>query len=290
MKLDRVAVVVASNGQGPSFAASIDGFLREVEGRGEVVLVQSHCESIVSSARGLRILQRPPGRLVPELWRDGLRAVDADRVAFSTSEMIPGVGWLDSLLDGMSSPDIWGVGGAIVAGEQLGPVERAVYLQRFLRYGPSVPLPERPSGENAIYRRERLAEVADAWDEGFWESEVQARLEAGGGHWAKAPGAIVTYDGSTRLFAIARQRVEHARRFGAIRALDWSRRVRWLRGLAMPVVPAFLLARAGKGLVRRRMPLAPWVSALPSFLVLASAWASGETLGVCLGRSARGLD
>jgi hypothetical protein len=287
MNAGRVAVVVASHGQGPSFAASLDGFLREVEGRGEVVLVQSICESTSSRLRGLRILQRPPGRLVPELWRDGLREVDADLVAFSTSEMIPGVGWLDSLMARMSSPEIWGVGGSIVAGDRLGRVERAVYLQRFLRYGPSAPLPERPSGENALYRRERLAEVAGAWGEGFWEAEVQARLEADGGRWAKAPGAIVTYAGSTRLFAMAGQRVKHARRFGAIRASDWSRGGRWLRGMATPVVPALLLVRAGNGLVRRGLKIGPWLPALPSFLVLAAAWATGETLGACLGRTAR---
>jgi hypothetical protein len=291
MKQDRVAVVVASNGQGPSFTASINGFLREVEGRGEVVLVQpTACERSSNWARGLRLLQSPSGRLMPELWRDGLCVVDADWVAFSTSEMIPGAGWLDALLSRMSSSEIWGVGGAIAAGDRLGRVERAVYLQRFLRYGLNSPLPERPSGENALYRRERLAEIEDAWAEGFWEAEVQRRLEANGGRWAKAPEAIVTYAGSTRLFAIARQRVEHARRFGAIRAADWSRKECWLRGFAAPVVPALLLARAWNGLKRRRMAVGPWLSALPSFLILAAAWATGETLGACLTRSARAGD
>jgi hypothetical protein len=287
MSNGRVAVIVASQGRGPIFAASIDGFLREVEGRGEVVLVQSTSENSFARVRGLRILQRPAARLVPELWREGLRAVDADRVAFSTSEMIPGVGWLDSLLEGMSGPEIWGVGGAIDARDRLGRVERAVYLQRFLRYGSSAPLPERPSGENALYCRERLARVEDAWAEGFWEAEVQRRLEADGGHWAKAPGAIVTYAGSTRLFAIVGQRVEHARRYGAIRASDWNQGMRWLRGLATPVVPALLLARAGSRLLRRRMAVGPWLAALPSFLVLSAAWAAGETFGTCLGRGTR---
>jgi hypothetical protein len=296
----RVAVVLACTGEGSSLDASVAGFLREVQGRGEVVLVGGpggHAQGLRmtpswpsdaigdgGTADGLRILRVPAGRLVPELWRDGLRAVDADWVAFSTSDMVPRAGWLDSMLEVASAPGINGVGGAIVPGDRLGPVGRAVYLQRYLNYNTGVGLPERPSGENALYRREGLAAVEDAWAEGFWETEVQRRLEASGGRWAGAPGAIVTYNGSTRLASIARQRVAHARRFGAIRAEGSGRGLHWLRCLATPVVPGLLLARAGRGLAGRGMSVRPWLTALPSFLVLAAAWASGETIGALSGR------
>ena len=231
-----------------------------------------------------RILPSPESRLVPELWRDGLRAVDADLVAFSTTQMVPRAGWLDGLVSRLVERSAWGVGGAIAAADRLGPVDRAVYLQRFLMYGPDVPLPARPSGENAAYRRDRLMEVEDAWAEGFWEAEVHRRLEDRGGRWASAPGAVVDYAGSTRLLAMARQRVAHARRFGAIRASGRGRVGRWARGLATPLVPAVLLVRAGRGLTRRGMAVRPWLGAVPSFLLIAAAWAAGETLGAWSGR------
>jgi hypothetical protein len=223
----------------------------------------------------------PQARLVPELWREGLRAVDADLVAFSTTQMVPRVGWLRALVGRLDESAAWGVGGAIAAGHPLGAVDRAVYLQRFLNYGPGMALPARPSGENALYRRDRLAEVEDAWSEGFWEAEVHRRLEGRGATWAAEPSAVVDYAGSTRLGEIARQRVAHARRFGAGRGLV----ARLVRGMAAPVVPAVLLGRAGRGLVRRRMDLGPWLGALPSFLVIAGAWAAGEALGCWAGRA-----
>jgi hypothetical protein len=288
----RAAVVLAATGRGRVHEESVAGFLREVGGCGEVVVVEGgrttphpnplpQGERGPDSVSGLRILKSPRGCLVPELWREGLRAVDAELVAFSTTQMVPRDGWLRALMERLGESAAWGVGGAIAARERLGAVDRAVYLQRFLNYGPGMALPTRPSGENAIYRRDRLREVEDAWSEGFWEAEVHRRLEGQGATWAAEPSAVVDYAGSNRLGEIARQRVEHARRFGAGRGAV----ARVVRGLAAPVVPAVLLGRAGRGLIRRGMGVGPWLGALPSFLVIAGAWAAGEALGCWAGRA-----
>jgi hypothetical protein len=266
----RVAIVLAAIEPGPTHSASIAGFLREVEGTGEVMVVGGG---------------RSDPRLVPELWRDGLREVDADLVAFSTTQMVPVVGWLDAMRARLVGSGAWGVGGSIAAGVGLGPLDRSVYLQRFLSYAPGLPLQVRPSGENAIYRRDRLVEVADAWSEGFWEAEVHRRLESMGGGWAVAPEAIVTYGGGMRLRSAARQRILHGRRYGSDRSKGWGRSRRWLRALATPLVPAVLLGRARRGLASRGMAVGPWLPALPSFLLLAGAWATGETIGASSVRS-----
>jgi hypothetical protein len=269
MTRGRVAIVLAAIEPGPAHSASLAGFLREVEGRGEVVVVGTG---------------KSDSRLVPELWRDGLHQIDADLVAFSTTQMVPGVGWLDAMLAKLDGSGAWGVGGSIAAGGGLGQLDRSVYLHRFLNYAPGLPLPTRPSGENAIYRRERLMEVADAWSEGFWEAEVHRRLEGMGGGWAMAPEAIVTYAGGMRLMSAARQRILHGRRYGSIRSKGWGRSRRWVRAVATPLVPAVLLGRARRGLTGRKMAVGPWLPALPSFLLLAGAWATGETIGACSGR------
>jgi len=280
----RVAVILASvDPDTPTRAASLDGFAREVAGRGELILVGDRTPRPTDDPPGLRRVDAPAGRLVPELWGDGLRAADAEFVAFSTTQMVPSAGWLDGLLGRLVDSDAWGVGGMIAEADGLGPVDRAVYLQRFLAYRPGGPIPARPAGENALYRRHLLGE-REGRAEGFWEAEVQARLERSGGTWAMAPDAIVTFVGPTGLRAIAGQRVRHAHRYGALRAGLWSRPARWARALAAPIVPAVLLARAGRGLRARRMPLGPWLAATPSFLVIASAWATGEALGAMAGR------
>ena len=261
----RVAVVLASCGRGAAFDRSVAGFIREVGTRGEVVVVEGG------------------NRLVPEMWRDGLAGVDADRVAFSTTQMVPRAGWLDRLTGRMDETGAWGVGGTIAAGDGLGPVGRAVYLQRFLRYGPGLPLPARPSGENALYRTEKLAEVARDWSAGFWEIKVQQALEANGAMWASEPRAVVDFAGTSRLLAIARDRFAHARWFGVERLSGRGKIERMARGLASPLIPAVLLGRAGKSLIRRRMGVGPWLGAMPSFLAISSAWAAGEAIGAWFG-------
>jgi hypothetical protein len=281
----RVAVVLASVGRGPAFDRSVDGFVREVGPRGEVVVVERGAASAgLVSRPGVRFLSSGPCRLVPEMWRDGLAAVDAGRVAFSTTQMIPRAGWLDRLMDRMDETGAWGVGGTITAGDGLGPVDRAVYLQRFLGYGPGSPLPARPSGENGLYRCEKLSEVARDWSAGFWEIKVQQVLEACGATWASEPRAVVDFAGTTSLLAIARERFAHARWFGAERISHRKRVERVARGLAWPLVPAVLLGRVGRSLIRRRMGLGPWLGAMPSFLAIGSAWAAGEAIGAWLGR------
>ena len=331
----RVAVVLASVDRGPAIEASLGGFLREVEGRGEVIVVDATGRDIPA---GCRVLRRPAARLVPELWGDGLRSSDAELVAFSTTQMVPRAGWLDAMLAAVDAEgSSLGVGGRIEPGERLGMVDRAVFLLRFLAYGRE--LPARPSGENALYRRETLLDVEDFWDDGFWEAEVHRGLESLGGTWATAPGAVLDYRGSTSIAEIAAQRVAHARRFGAVRSEGWPASRKLLRSAAAPAVPALMLARAVRGLKQRGIEppvfspphlrgrvrvggrvdgevvitpdptppptltlplkgggkpigqdrkkknptLSPWLTCLPTFVMLASLWAWGEALGTFLG-------
>src|SRR5436305_4069416 len=114
---ERVAVVVASIDARRTACASLARFLDEVGPRGEVVLVDASADGTADEAErafpGLRVLRRPPGRLAPELWRDGLRATDAPLLAFSTAAMLARPGWLAALLDRLEATGAAGVGGAI---------------------------------------------------------------------------------------------------------------------------------------------------------------------------------
>jgi hypothetical protein len=282
----QVAVILAAaEGQRPS-AAALEAFRSEVGDRGEVVVVASRRFDVPEINRNgqFRVLERPESRLIPELWRDGLREVDAKHVAFSTIQMTPKAGWLDALNVRLEQTDAWGVGGPIAAGEHLDAIDRAIYLLRHLDYAPDSPRPAwRPPGENALYRLDRLNDVADAWADGFWEVDVQRRLESLGGGWAMAPDAVLTFSGATRLRSILSQRLAHARRYGADRASRWGRAERLMRIAAAPAVPAVLFGRAVRTLAERRASLGPWLAAAPWFFLLAGAWASGEMLGAWLG-------
>jgi hypothetical protein len=279
----RVAVIVAASDHDPIATSSIAAFVNEVRGRGEVVVVGTLHEGVSTGTTNVRMIERRPGTLVPLLWRDGLRDVDADWVAFSTIQMVPCARWLDELMVVAERSGADGVGGTIEPGAQLRAVDRAIYLQRYLAYSKQGTLPARPSGENAIYRRDRLMEHESSWEDGFWETEVQRRIEGQGGGWGTAPTASVIYNGSTRFRRILGQRVAHARRFGAIRAREQGPLVRGLRAMTGPLLPGLMAARISRGLIGRGMPIRPWLTAIPPFLGIAGAWASGETIGTLFG-------
>ncbi len=287
-----VAVVVASTDAHPGLEAHLARFAAEAGPRGEVILVDSSggasAEGVVARFANVRLLRRPAGRLAPALWRDGLLATEAPLVAFTTSRMLPGPGWLAALAGRLRSAGAAGVGGPIAAGGRLSATDRAVALLRYAAYFPPLPDASRvePPGENALYRRDRLSEVEAAWADGFWEAEVHRALR-GRGHslvMAVADPAVVTFEGGVGLAAMIRQRLAHARRYGAGRSAGLGVGARLGRVAAAPLVPPLLAGRIVAALRARGMGLGTWLTSAPGLAVLASAWAVGEAVGTWRGR------
>jgi hypothetical protein len=142
MSKESVAVVVAlTDPATPALRSRLARFADEARPLGEVLLVDaSGSPEGKEAARGLanvRVISSPAGRLAPELWRDGLRATDAELVAFTTAQMIPGTGWLKALKDRLLTTNAAGVGGTIEPGRSLSTTDRAVALLRYSSYFPS---------------------------------------------------------------------------------------------------------------------------------------------------------
>ena len=279
-----VAVVVAAIDARATLEASLRRFLDEVGPRGELILADASTDGTADEAArrfpSARIIRRPPGTLAPELWRDGLLATEAPLVALSTAAMIPGPGWLAALKDRLETTGAVGVGGPIEPGPGLSAFDRAVYLHRYLRYLPPLDGGTEPPGDNALYRRDDLLELADAWPTGFWEVAVQRRLREWGRRLEMAEGASVAFGGGSRLASTLARRVIHARRYAADRANDWGMVERLARLAALPVVPALLAARIARTLRMRRPPIGPWLPALPMLALLLGAWTVGEAMGM----------
>jgi hypothetical protein len=287
--IGRVAVIVASIDAGATVRASLAWFAEEVDGRGEVVLVDASrdatAEEIARGVPGVRVIRRPSGALAPELWRVGLDATDAPLVAFSTAAMVPTHGWLDAMLARLDATGAAAVGGPIEPAERLAPTDRAVYLLRYVNY--LLPLPAaavaEPPGDNAVYRRDRLRGLEPVIDSGFWEVEVHRRLRDRGERLAMADGAAVTFHGGSRLGPTLRQRFRHARHYGAARGSRQTTPARLARAAAAPLVPTVLMWRAAATLRARGRPCRPWFSALPGLAILLAAWALGEAYGTLTG-------
>ncbi|MEO6809172.1 MAG: glycosyltransferase [Isosphaeraceae bacterium] len=278
-----VAVIVASVDAGLTFRASLAGFLDEVRGIGDVILVDASRDGTADAAGrefpGLRIMRRPLGDLVPDLWQVGMNATNAPLLAFSTAAMRPRPGWLASLRDRLDANDAAAVGGPIAPGRGLSATDRAIYLHRYVLYLPPMSSHVEPPGENALYRRSNLEGLESLRRRGFWEAAVLRELRLRGDRLAMSDDAVLEFLGGARLVPTLRQRIKHARLYGAWRAKGASLTGRLVRSAIAPAVPALLLGRIGRHLHRRRERLAPWLSAAIPLGSLLTAWALGEAIG-----------
>ena len=289
---DSLAIIVAlTEPATPHLATSLARFADEAGPFGKVLLVDASgsMEGIGLARRlaNVRVIPRPVGRLAPLLWRDGLLATDAELVAFTTSQMTPRTGWLEALKARLRETRAAGVGGPIEPGSNLSTTDRAVALLRYANYFPPLPDPSRvePPGDNSLYLRDRLKEVESAWLDGFWEVGVHQALRDRGYVLAMAETAVVTFEGGVSLASMLRQRMRHARRYGAGRSKGLGTMARLARVATCPLVPPLLCGRIFKALRARRMALIPRLASLPKLGLLASAWAIGEAIGTWSGDS-----
>jgi hypothetical protein len=232
----------------------------------------------------LIVVDGPPGRLAPELWREGLEATDRPVVGFSTTAMCPASGWRQAMLERLESTGAAVVGGSIRP-QADDPVSKAIFLLRYINYLPPLIDPARaePPGDNAVYRRDRLEGLESLWKEGFWEVEIHRALRARGERTAMADEGVVEHHGEGRLFRLIPNRYAHARRYGASRARALGPLQRLMRIAAAPLVPLVLLGRIALGLRSRGQSLVPWLPALPALLALLAAWSLGEARGIGTG-------
>ncbi|WP_422929484.1 glycosyltransferase [Singulisphaera sp. PoT] len=285
----RVSVILASIDARETIRQSVAAFLEEVGDRGEVIVVDASRDGSADEVERLfpevKVLRRDPGQLAPVLWRDGLLEANSPLVAFSTAQMVPSPGWLDGHLRCMADTGAAGVGGPIEASYPLPPVDRAIYLLRYVNYGYPMARSDKaePPGDNAFYRREALLGVAETWSNGFWEVEVHRGLRSQGSRLELTDDATVEFRGGSRLSGLIRQRGLHARYYGASRAGQMGPAQRLLRILTAPAVPLVLLRRIASALNVRKRSLVPWLPALPSLGILLTAWTSGEVMGTMFG-------
>jgi hypothetical protein len=168
-----------------------------------------------------------------------------------------------------------------VIGQGTTPLDWAVFYLRYAGFMPHALSAGRTdqdvAGDNAAYRREALERHAASFAAGFWEVDFHRLVRADGGWLTVAPDALVEFARSFSLGTILRQRFAHGRHSGA-RQVKGGRRPSWQVVLGAPVIPFVLAARAAR---RAAAGPSPWrlVVALPWFLLLATAWATGEAFG-----------
>lgn len=235
---------------------------------------------LVPAKGNVRVFEAPPGSLIPHLWRDGIRAAAAERVAVTTAHCIPSEGWVASLL-ATDLREVAGVGGTIENDPRSGAMGWAIHIQRYAAYSPpqGARRVEDIAADNAVYRRADIVGHADLLAEGFFEPQFHARFRAAGAGLALDPRIRVTHRNRYRASTFFGQRYEHGRQFGAARAQALPASRRLVLALASPVLPLVFLGKIVRNARRHEVLRRHWVRALPWLGFFLLGWGLGEARG-----------
>lgn len=179
------------------------------------------------------------------------------------------------------------IGGAMENGIDR-PLNWAIYFCDFGRY--QNPLPPGPSASvsdaNVSYKRAALDRVPAAWADSYNETRVHAALQARGEQLWISPEIIVyQHRLELRLGPALLERYIWGRSYAATRMASAPFSSRLLRAALSPLLPAVLLSRYAGHVCRTGRNRRAFLRAVPLMLLLAIAWALGESAGYLTGRA-----
>lgn len=254
------------------------------EAVGQVILVHNSDNVLTCKVRArfpnVDVILAPAHELTPRLWGRGILRSSGDRIALTTSEMIPEPGWASALLAAHDTGGWTAVGGPIVMWPRLRPYEQAVYWLRYSGFArPSSGDVYNLAGDNASYRRADLDPYMELIrQEGFWESEIHVLLRKRGARLLLIQDAGVRFRGGISFAIFAHQRRIHGRRFGWKRASGKSQLQVMLLVAGWPILSLGFLAR-----ICRNAALAhgmrSLITSMPALLWFLASWSVGELEG-----------
>jgi len=299
-----IVVAIVSDTTGPGGTAHLEGCLGALERQAHapqmeiLVPYDARIASMAEFARrfpAVRFIRveefrgaSPPRRGSrehhDELRGIGIRHARAPLVALLEDHGHAGARWCAALVKEHEQPYA-AVGGAMENGVDR-PLNWAVYFGDFGRY--QNPVPRGPSATvsdaNVCYKRAALERVADAWAESYSEARVHAALAERGETLALSPDVIVyQHRLDLRLGPALEERRVWGRSFAAARAEHMTLLCRAVYAALTPALPAALLARQCRNIVRTKRNLGAFAKALPLTALLDLAWSWGEFLGYVTG-------
>jgi hypothetical protein len=223
-----------------------------------------------------------------ELTVMALNAASGDRIVLTEDSCIASEGWLRAIT-GVPPDGHGAVGGVVEAMPDISNAMWAFCYVDFFKYMRPVAAGPAPTLSvcNVAYSRSDLFEVADAWSNGFVETEMHGLLEKKFGPLWLSPDAEVRVMRDVTPSDAVYERYAFGRLFGAARIAESPMKRRAFYVLTSPALPALLVsrmlakARSDSALMKR------FVGALPELLTMVFAWSWGETLGYITGRRPR---
>jgi len=228
----------------------------------------------------VRIIACKNDAVIPELWRDGIVAARANKVAILSAHCIPDRGWLDAAI-GLDLTQCAGYGGPIRNSAGSDTTGLAIHLLRYFAFC-EIPV-ARPTvniaADNSVYDRAEIVACADLLPLGFWEPSYHNKFRARGLELRLTPELRATHTNQYTVRQFMAQRRYHGRAFGRARGLAAPVWRRWLMlafsPAAFPIHAAKLTARIMKTPVLRTS----FWRAAPEFYLFMANWSLGEIAG-----------
>ncbi len=240
---------------------------------------------IISGFNNCRLIACVSGRLIPEMWADGIETANSPKVALSTAHCIPANDWVDKLLatDMKNYP---GVGGVIENDIASSGRDWAIFFLRYIAYAPPQQARElnEIAADNAVYRCDDILEHRDLLEKGFWEPSFHARFRKKNMTLFLSPDLIVTHRNHYSTGHFFKQRFEHGQEFSMARVKEMSSIKRLLYIVLSPVLPVLFLKKIillviNHGRYKSKLP-----KAMPWLLLFLMAWGLGEAKGYLAAR------
>lgn len=232
----------------------------------------------------VRYVRLPADTTVPQLRAQGIRCSSGEIVALLEDHCTFDERWCAEIRKAHELPYSI-IGGSVENSARQGPLDWAVY---FYDYGPYM-LPEQPrvatalTGANASYKRSALEEVAEHYEEGFYESFVHDELQRRGHDLYLMPSVIVYHQKNYSTKDALAQAYHHARAFAAKRILNAPLSKRAMFIMASLALPVLLPLRIAVKIFRKGRHQAELAKSLPYLLLLLSGWSIGEFCGYLCG-------
>jgi GT2 family glycosyltransferase len=278
----RVSVIIPAYNSEGTIAATLEALERQAFTDFETVVVDSSPGEATARLMADRFpdvtYHHSAQRLLPHGARNrGVEFAQGELLVFTDPDCVAGPDWLARLVAAHDQGHPV-VGGAIEVDG--GWIEQGIHLSKFSAWTGGGPAGTRAdlATANVLWDRSLITRVGPfPTDEWSGDTELSWRARAEGVELRFAPGAVVSHTHVTGIRAAWRERYVRGKDFAGMRMRveQWSRPLAAVHLLAVPLVPALLLARA-LGRARRGDDLRRAILTAPIQLFAYLGWSLGE--------------
>jgi hypothetical protein len=279
-----ISIVVAAWAGEARLTACLES-LRPQSQAAEVIvatnLAPEICRGLESTHPGVRFVCAGSAATVPRMRAVGAQLAQGQLIALIEDHCSVGPQWRDALCRAHAQGHQV-LGGPVDNGRVQSAYDWALF---FCEYGFHMfPAPDgyadAVSGVNVAYARDALMRHPEIWRELLHENEVNDALGAEGHRPYVASEAWVVSHLPMRLGEAMTHLYQGGRHYARYRASGSSWRVRGLRAVTSPAIPAVLFARIFRRVASRNAErLRPLARSIGYCLLLLGSWSVGEAVG-----------